>query len=173
MDIFCAVLGGALLLFGRRLYWLAIGVLGFLVGFELGEQWLVESQAWLRILIALAAGILGAVFAGFFQRVAFAVAGFFGGGYVGLAAAESFNLASNPTLILFVVAGVLGAVLATLIMDWALIILTSLAGAGAVVLAFAQPPAISGLLILVLAAVGIVVQSRDMAPQQQRQEPGS
>lgn len=171
MNIFCAVLGGVLLLFGRRLYWLAIGVLGFLTGFELGEQWFSDEQAVLQLLVAVAAGVVGAVFAGFFQRVAFALAGFFAGGFVGLVVAGSLEFASNPTLIAFVVAGVIGAVLASLVMDWALITLTSLAGAGAVVLAFEQPPAMSGLIALALTVVGIVVQARQLESSQQEAGP--
>ena len=162
MNLFSAILGAALLLLGRRLYWVAIGVLGFLMGAQLAEQWLAADQVMLRVLVAVCAGVLGAFVAVAFQRVAFALAGFFAAGYLALGVAESFELESNLALISFAVAGILGAIVASLLMDWAIITLTSLAGASAIALALNLSPAATFITFLVLAIIGIIFQSRAM-----------
>ncbi len=55
--------------------------------------------------------------------------------------------------------GVLGAILALLLLGWALIILSSLIGASLICQALPLPQATSALCFIVLAAVGILVQS--------------
>jgi hypothetical protein len=93
--------------------------------------------------------------------VAFALLGFFGGGFVALVLTQS-TMSDNAQLIWFVLAGVVGAVIAALVMDWAIIVLTSLAGAAAIVTSFAMAPVLQTVLFVVLASVGIAIQSRGL-----------
>src|SRR3972149_6375751 len=84
MNIILALLGAALLAFGRKLFWLLVAVIGFMVGFYLAGQFLGDQSGWLILVIALVAGGLGAVLALFLQKIALGLAGFLGGGYLTL-----------------------------------------------------------------------------------------
>jgi ABC-type lipoprotein release transport system permease subunit len=57
------------------------------------------------------------------------------------------------------VGGVIGAVLALLLLDWALIILSSLIGASLICQALPLQQAMSAICFIVIFAVGILVQS--------------
>ena len=117
---FLVLLAGIVLLVaGRRLFWLFVGLVGFFTVY----RWL-EPQ-WL---LAVLAGLVGIVLAIFLQRVAIAMAGFFAGGWfavqlLGLPMAHP----RGPDLLVFVIAGVIAAVLAVALFDLALVVLSSLA----------------------------------------------
>ena len=163
MSIVNLLLGILLLLFGRTLYWLFVAIAGFLVGFELAAVLLAEQAESLRLLAAVVGGVLGAILGMLAQRVAFAMGGLFAGGYLGLALAREAGAAGDP-LVWFVIGGILGAIVAALVMDWAIIALSSLAGAAAIVGQFELESSIAMLLFVVLTAVGIVVQGRRLRP---------
>jgi len=71
--------------------------------------------------------------------------------------------------VVFVIAGVIAAVLAVALFDLALIILSSLAGADLVVSALHPRPGVAKLLLLVLAGVGIAVQMGITARRRRRE----
>jgi len=167
MPIPNIVLGTILLLFGRKLFWLFVGIAGFLVGMELSAELLSDQPDWVRWLVSIGAGLLGALVAVVAQRIAFAIGGFFAGAYIALGIVEQFNLGVNPN-ILAVVGGVIVAVIATMVMDAAIIVLSSLVGSGAIVQALDLQQPVRSLLFVGLAVVGIVIQFRMMAqPKQQ------
>jgi hypothetical protein len=154
-------LGVVVLLFGRSLYWLFVAIAGFLIGMEMANVWMRGQEDWMRLLVAVGAGVLGAIIGIFVQRLAFAIGGFFAGAYFAAAVAARFGLAGDPN-VWAIVGGVIGAILAALLMDWAIIVLSSLAGAAAIMSPF-QPkldPKIAAAIYLVLVAVGIVFQGR-------------
>jgi hypothetical protein len=156
-------LGVVVLLFGRALYWAFVAIVGFLVGMTLAQTWpwLSQQTQVVQLLVALGCGVLGAILGVLVQRLAFAIGGFFTGCYLALAIAHRFNPGGDPH-IWMIAGGVIGAIVAAIIMDWAIIILSSLAGAAAILTPF-QPKLddrVTGILFLVLAVVGIVFQSR-------------
>jgi hypothetical protein len=153
------VAGLLLLLAGRRLFWLFIAIIGFVVGAEVAAELLSSRSDWMVWLFGLGAGVIGAVAAIFLQRVAFALAGFYAGGYLTIAVTQALR-SSLPDFALVLVGGVIGAVVAALVMDWAVIVLSTLAGVGMIVGALDLAPLHRVMLAGVLAAVGIVVQSR-------------
>ena len=167
MQLFTIGLGLILLVSGRKLFWLCVAVVGFLLGMELSSVILADQPRWLTLVIALGAGLLGALLAVLAQRLAFALAGFYAGAYLALIAAHSFGAGGNSTL-LFAVAGIIGAVVAALIMDWAIIVLSCLAGAGAIVDAAGLGQPIGALVLVALVAAGIVVQTRFTARSRHR-----
>jgi hypothetical protein len=81
LAIINLLLGIVLLLLGRRLFWLFVGVAGFQLGMELAERFVTSPQG-MKLLIAIAVGILGAVIAIFLKKVAITIAGFVIGGYI-------------------------------------------------------------------------------------------
>src|SRR5215475_11965530 len=144
------VAGAVLLVLGRKLFWLFVAIVGFYVGFEFARAVAAEQPAWLLWTIAIGAGLIGAVLAMFLQRVGFALGGFYAGGYIAFLAVERFA------------PGTIGAVLAALLMDWAIVVLSCLVGAALVVPALALSPLASALVYAALVAVGIVVQAQLM-----------
>ncbi len=81
MSAVVAILGIILLLFGRTLFWLFVAGTGFLLGVEVASVLLPDQPEWLRFLAAIIAGVLGGVVGIVAQRLAFALGGFFAGGY--------------------------------------------------------------------------------------------
>jgi hypothetical protein len=163
-------LGLLVLLLGRRLYWLMVGVGGLLAGWEFTQQLLAEWTPMVRFFVSIGAGVVGVLLAILAQRVAFAVLGFYGGGFVALVLTQS-TTSSNAQLTWFVVGGVAGAIVAALVMDWAIIVLTSLAGAAAIVTSFSMGPPLRVIVFVVLAGVGLAVQSRSL--ERKPQKPGA
>jgi len=162
MAVFFQIISGLMLLtLGRKLFWLFISLMGFLVGMELAGIVLFKQPFWVILLVAIITGLIGAITAVFAQRVAFAVAGFFAGGYLVIVAAHAFGVYSAPELF-FIFGGMSGALLTTLFMDWAIIMLSSFAGAGMIVnvLAFGKIPGLIAFFVLVSA--GIFIQGRWM-----------
>jgi hypothetical protein len=155
------VAGAVLLLLGRKLFWLFVAIVGFYLGFEVARAFAAGQPAWFLWTIAIGAGVIGAVLAMLVQRVGFAVGGFYAGGYVALLAAERFA-PGTIGMTAFVVGGVIGAVLAALLMDGAIIVLSCLVGAALIVPALGLQPLASALVYAGLVAVGIVVQAQLM-----------
>ncbi len=161
MLVVNAILGAVLLFFGRSLYWAYVAIAGFLVGGHYANLVLADQADWVRLLAALVAGVLGAVLAMIAQRVAFALGGLFAGGYLALLVGQQLQPDGDPSLWL-IVGGVLGTVIAALVMDWAIIVLSSLIGAGTIVIALAADPFASAIVYLLLFGVGVAVQARRM-----------
>jgi Domain of unknown function (DUF4203) len=159
MNIANLILGAIVLLFGRSLFWVFVAIVGFLVGMEIGQQLAANQAAGMQILIGLGLGVVGALVAIFAQRLGFAIAGFYAGGYLGVAADQSIALPSEP-MVWFVIGGVIGALVAFVLMDWAIIVLSSFVGAGAITAALAPESTTSAILFIVLAAIGIIFQGR-------------
>ena len=160
--------GTALLLLGRKLFWLFIAVVGFYVGFEVARIVFADQPQWLTWLIGVGAGLIGAVLAMFFERVAFALAGFYAGGYVALVIAE--RLAPGwVNAWLFFIGGLVGALCAALIMDPAIIVLSSLVGAALIVSALGLGDLASVVIYAGLVAAGVFIQALLMrAPEPSR-----
>ena len=156
------LIGALLLLFGRKLFWLFVGGVGFVVGFQIATDAMHTRPEWVIILIALGSGLVGIVLSIFLQRVVVAIAGFFAGGYF-LSNLVMAVLHGNQQVVhwvTFIVGGIIGAVLTVYLFDPALIILSSLAGSTAVSQNVPLEPGARGILFLVLLALGIIVQTR-------------
>jgi hypothetical protein len=120
---------------------------------------LADQPESLRLLVAVVGGVLGAILGMLAQRVAFAIGGLFAGGYIALALVRAAGVPGEP-LVWFAAGGILGAIVAAWMMDWAIIALSSLAGAAAIVDQFNVNASTASLLLVVLAGIGIVVQGR-------------
>jgi hypothetical protein len=153
------IVGLALLGFGRRLYWLFVGAVGFAIGLSLATRVMDREPDTTTVVIALVAGLLGIVLALFLQRVAIAVAGFLGGAW--LAAGLWNAISADPRLpwLPALVGGILGAVLAATLFDWVLIVLSSAIGAALVAQYLPVSRAAQGAILAVLAILGIAAQA--------------
>ena len=150
--------GAALLLAGRRLFWLFVAIAGFFVGAEVAGELFANQPQWVVWILAAGAGIIGAVLAMLLQRVAFAVAGFYAGGYLAITLVQSFGW-GMPDVAVSLAGGIIGAVVAAVVMDWAIIVFSSLVGSSLIVAAFGLQSLQGALIGAALAAVGIFVQA--------------
>ncbi len=162
--IWLRILAGiALLVTGRRLFWLFVGVVGFIWGVRIASHFFPGQPEWMIFAIALMAGVLGALLSLFLQWLAIGLAGFSVGAYIVLRLLHiSGWRAGGIDWILFILGGVLGALLIVVLFDWALIILSSLAGAGLITESLYAERGSGILLYIVLVGVGILLQSRLM-----------
>jgi hypothetical protein len=156
-NIVQLLLGCVMLLAGRNIFWLFIALAGFVVGFELAGIWLADNSLLVQVTVALGAGLFGALLAVIFERVAFALAGFYAAAYLALIMIDRIGVSAGENVII-IVSGLVGALIAALVMDWAIIALSALLGAAAIVATFAMPPVIETAVFIVLVAVGVMVQ---------------
>lgn len=155
-----ALIGIVILLFGRKLFWLCVAGVGFLAGLELAPHLVTEPSPFLQLVIAIVLGLVGALLAFVLQKIAVAVVGFLAGGKLaGAIAAAFFVHYSNYSTIIFVMGGIIGAILLLFLFDWALIVVSSLIGAHLIQNAIVLPPSGSTIVFLALAVIGIVVQA--------------
>lgn len=165
--------GLVLLLAGRRIFWLVLGVVGFLFAFDLANRVLGLDSQGLGLVIAVLAGLVGIFVAIFLQKVAIGVAGFLIGGYLAFSLLRvDPGSISGGDIVAFVVGGVVCAFLALWLFEAALILLSSLAGAALVIDGLALEPTAATLGFLVLAVVGIAVQA-GIGPRRRRRAPAT
>ena len=153
-----AILGGALLVAGRKLFWLFVGAIGFIIGVEAATRFFHSSDL-ITIIAGLGLGAIFAVLAIFIQTLAIGVAGFLGGGYILLSLAGLFGLDKGAlTWIVFIVGGIIGAALVAVLFDWALITISSLAGSSMIVRAFQLGRSTDALIFIILLMIGVAIQ---------------
>ena len=160
VTIVGVLIGIVILFFGRKLFWLCVAAVGFAVGAEIAPHLVNEPSSVLALLVALALGVLGALLALFLQKIAIAVLGFLAGGKLASAIAAAFfvHYAQYSTII-FVVGGIIGAILLLAVFDWALIVVSSFIGAYLIQSAIVLPPTGSTIVFIGLAILGIGVQA--------------
>jgi hypothetical protein len=155
------LLAGLCALFlGRRLFWLFVGLVGFVFGAELAARFFREQPHAVVLIIGLAGGIVGAILAYWVQELMIGVVGFLTGSYVGV----QLFVAVMPypgQIIWFAlfIGGVVGALLAFTLFDWAIILLSSLVGASLIVEALGSGVRAAPFVFFVLAALGIGAQA--------------
>lgn len=160
LPIISALLGLALLFFGRRLFWLFVAALGFAIGLQLAPHLSQNPPLWLSLLLSLGLGVAGALLALLLQKLAIAIAGFLAGGSIAVALVAAFLANSaHYSAFTFVIGGIIGALLLLALFDWALIIFSAIEGARLITSGLHLPNTGTTLLLVVLALFGIIVQS--------------
>jgi Domain of unknown function (DUF4203) len=161
ISLIQAVFGLAMLTLGRRLYWLFVAGIGFAIGFSLASRFLVDSTIWTLLIVGLVVGLLAGLAAMLMNRLVMGIAGFLVGGFLAIKLLEFISLTTNPpSWLVFLIGGALCALLVAILFDWALILLTSLVGAGLLVQLFNTSDRLSLLLIAVLLGIGLFIQGR-------------
>jgi hypothetical protein len=123
------ILGIISLFFGRKLFWVFAALIGLSVGLIFGEQLLQGQVLFIRIIVVIAFAAFCAVLALYAEKIMIILAGFFGLGVFGYLFANLFNLPAQFHWILFLGMGIIGAVLISRFMEWAIIIISSFIGA--------------------------------------------
>jgi hypothetical protein len=155
------IMGIALLVLGRKLFWLFVGAIGFLAGMEFASAYLQGYSENIVLIAGLVGGVIGIALAIFVQKVAVLAGGFIGGGYLALNLVQSSfqQQVGNSSWIAFVIGGILGAIFVSTLFDWALILLSSFVGASLVVQSTGLSPSAAPIVFIVLAMAGVFVQA--------------
>lgn len=160
LPLFRIIEGIALLTLGRKLFWLFVALIGFEVGVYVATRVLTHQPDWVVLAIAVGVGILGALLAVFVQNLVVAGVGFIAGGYLTVALLEMFNLnLGGLALLAFIIGGMIGVALVAMLFDWALIGLSSLAGAMSLTNVFLPRSALALLVMVVLFVIGVAIQA--------------
>ena len=160
--------GGLLLILGRKLFWLFVAATGFAAGLAIATRIFDVRPEWLALVIALAVGVAGAILAIVIQRIAIVVAGFLIGAVIAVSLAGAVGIERGLWFwIALAAGGIIGVILMTATFDWALIGLSSLAGASLVVEGLRVAPALAWPALLILFVVGILIQAGIMRAEKQ------
>jgi hypothetical protein len=160
MHIFRLILGIVLLMMGRKLYWLFLGGIGFVFGYDIAKQLIHGQPQSVLFVIALCAGLAGAMLAVFFQKVAILVGGFVAGGYLLVELLKEYGGGiGHYHWLLFILGGVIGAILMKVLFRWTLIVLSSFVGSGLIIWSFHFGPQLARLLFIFLLIIGIAAQT--------------
>ena len=155
LSLINLILGGGLLIAGRKLFWLFVGAAGFITGIQLTSRFWHGSEG-LAIIVGLIIGFIFALLAIFLQRIAIGIAGFLSGAYILSALATMLGM--NTNLIVYIIGGIIGLILVSYLFDWAIITLSSLAGASLITELSSQQRGIGGLVFILLFITGVVIQ---------------
>ena len=160
VTIVGVIIGVVILFFGRKLFWLCVAAVGFAAGVQIAPLLVNEPTSVLALVIALAFGVLGALLALFLQKIAVGVLGFLAGGKLATAVAAAFFVHYvQYSTIIFVVGGIIGAIVLLALFNWALIVVSSFIGAYLIQSAIILPPTGSTLVFIGLAILGMFVQA--------------
>lgn len=153
------ILGLLLLIAGRKLYWLFVGIAGFALGWYIGMTYINSDQTWVQWLIAIGLGILGAVLARLLQKTALGVAGFIAGGYGLVFLLQTLNVkVGDVTWPFFLAGGIVGLVLILSLFEMALIVLTAWLGSALVLQGLSVKGGAETVIFFVLLIFGALVQ---------------
>jgi hypothetical protein len=159
-----------LLTLGRKLFWLFVGCIGFAAGFHYAPLWWPVRSDLILLVLALITGILGAILAIFFQKVAVALAGFAAGSYIAVNVISLFGWTAGSLIWLpYVGGGLIGAIILFIVFDWALIILSSFAGSSVIVQSIELGPWFEIWVFFGLIVIGFAIQFA-MKLSEQREE---
>ena len=128
------------LLLGRRVFWLFVGIGGFVLGAEIATRLFREQPQFVVLLGAVAGGVIGAVLAQRMQQLMIGVAGFVAGSYIGAELLlDAMPYPGRMIWFALFIGGLGGALLALTIFDWTIIVLSSVVGARFIVDALGPP----------------------------------
>jgi hypothetical protein len=151
------MIGIMLLTLGRRLFWLFVGCVGFVAGLQMAQFYLSMQPDWVAWAVALGFGLIGALVAVFFQTLAIGLGGFAAGSTITAHLMVQMGVAAVPMIIF--VGGIIGTILLYALFDWALIGLSSIAGATLIIQAFNWNPRVEMILYVAMIAAGILFQT--------------
>lgn len=163
-DLFLIATGFALLAAGRRLYWLALGAIGFFGGIWFTRELPELGAPGLQLGLSFLIGMLGAALSIFAQRMAIGLGGFVVGGALIYWSAAWLTVPTgwHPGPWLWAVAilgAIFGTVFAAVMFEAALLALTSMFGALLVAKASHVGSPHESWLFLILLCAGVITQS--------------
>ncbi len=160
MTILNLITGVLLLFAGRRFFWVSVACIGFIMAYRYTVEVGVPGPAWITWALPLAIGLIGALVAVVYQKLAVVLIGFMIGGLV---ATDLFPLVGNHgeplSWLILLAGGIIGAVAMLFVFDWALIMLSSLAGAFVIITSMGLDKTGGNMAFVILAVLGMIVQT--------------
>ena len=158
--ILSIIVGIAVLVMGRQMFWIFIAGLGFVLGLLFSSQFFNTQFGWQTFLISAGIAILGALLAFTVQRLAAGIAGLATGWYLSLVVLSYINLdlGQIESVIPYII-GIISGILLFRYFDWGVIIASSLAGAAIIISATSLSRNIEIALLVMLGLIGIAIQS--------------
>ena len=163
MTIINLILGIPLLIWGRKLFWLFVGAVGFIAGFWLAQNYFTVKEQWLLYMMGIIMGLIGILFAVMVQKLAVSITGFLTGVYLMINLMNAFKFDLGPwNWFIYIAGGMVGMLLVYWMFDWALIILSSLVGASLISQATTEITKIGlaprSVIFIVLLIIGLIIQ---------------
>jgi len=153
------LLGAVLLVAGRKLFWLFVGIIGFVTGMQVAARFW-NGPEWTAILIGIIVGIIFGLLAVFIEALAIGAAGFLAGGFILTTFTNMLGLNDGFLFwVLYAIGGIIGILLVMFLFDWALIILSALAGASLIAQSLFPGAGAAGWIFILLFIVGILIQA--------------
>lgn len=163
LSVIYILLGIGLLVFGRKLFWLFVGAVGFVAGVNLVTLGWHGPEA-VAIIVGILAGLIFAALAIFFKSITIGLTGFLGGGALLLMVAGWLGVDSAlPSFIIYIVGGILGIILVSMMFDWAVILISSIVGANIIIRSVDMGGPLGWLGLIALIVVGIAIQARQLS----------
>ena len=157
-SLIALIVGGVLLLFGGRYYWLVAGGVGFLFGANLGsapDGGVITGSA---IAMGLLFGLIAAVGSVMVTKFAIGITGFLVGGIFMVRFMEAIGWDLGSTLVAFLIGGMVGFFFVIIAQDWALIFLSVITGAAIILNQLNLDPSSSNFVYIVLVLFGFGFQ---------------
>ena len=166
MNLIFVAAGVLLLFLGRKLFWLFVAVVGFLLGINYAPQILSNQPQSVILTISLITGLLGALLAALLQKLAVGLAGFAAGGYIVFYLLQFVAVNFGEYQWMAILAGaIIGALLAGSMFDWALVLITSATGATLISQGLNLGMPISAIALIGLFIFGLFVQANIKAKE--------
>jgi hypothetical protein len=159
MVILTTMIGFAVLVIGRHLFWVFVSGLGFVLGLIYGGQYLNTQPQWMILLLSAIIALLGALLAYTLQRAAAGLIGYATGWYLAVIITRylSLDLGDFERAVPIII-GVISGLLIMRYFDWGAIILSSLAGAAIIVSGMTYNNRVEMIMLGSLTLLGVMIQ---------------
>lgn len=153
--------GVGLVLFGRRLFWIMVGLAGFIFGLRTAQSLFDQQPFWFSLVVAvICAGAVVAIIR-LLKNLAFGLGGFILGAYLvnGVLQMMTVDLGTLQWVII-IIGGAIGAGLMLTLFNWALIILSTTAGAMMIIQILPEDLPGATFIFFGLVVLGFLAQTR-------------
>ena len=138
-----------------------MGAIGFITVLTFADQILAIHSPVIILAAGIILGIIGIVIALFMQGFAIFAGGFLSGSYIAYMIVTALGLIPRELFwIAYIAGGIVGAILLFFLFDWALIALSSVAGASIIIDTLTLDPKIETAIVIILALSGIFIQTK-------------
>jgi hypothetical protein len=160
MTMAYVVAGVLLIVAGRRVFWLFLGLLCFVAGMNFLQRWFPDTPQTTLLLASVGIGALGAGIGMIAQKTAVWVGGFLGGGFLAVMLVRMVTQEDgSATLVAFLAGGVIGIFLARHIFKWVMIVVSSAIGALIICKALLTGVLPGAVVFGILLLAGVAIQS--------------
>ena len=129
ISIIALIIGLITLFFGRKLFWIFAALIGFSFGLVVSAQLFQNFTQLARFFFSALLGAGFAILAIYAEKFAIILTGLFGFGMAGYFVAGLFNSSEIVRWVLFLISGLLGAILISKHLEWALVAISVVLGA--------------------------------------------